>query len=571
MIAKTDPPQQREDGSSGEVSSPQFTGDYTVARLLSGLAMFMFIAGLICLGYNLAEYDEPEGRIAAHIYYHLMVRYETYHCFALTLLFGTGAWVWTHRPNWLAKIGVPLPVLRFKLITFGAVLFALTVCALGTVFAYHDFYLCIDEYLPAFQAKIFARGKIFADVPPEWRAFAPAMTTSFVMYNPDTAQWTQGFLPVYAAIRALLSFLALDTFTGAILVALSLWLIVAIAHKLWPERPEMWLLAGLLLGLNTQVLIMGMTAYAWPAHLALNLAFVVLYLSSGPGFWVAPWIGFLAMGLHQPHVHPLFALPLVLRLALDRRWRAFCYYGIVYVAAAVVWYLWLRHTRVHSASGTGAPIFGWPDATSILLHWGNSGLIIAWSTPILVILAVAAWKDWKNLPTLAKDLSIGILITFGFYFAFPYDQGHGWGYRFVHGILGNLVLIAVSGWLSLKARVPGRMLYGLLIASLAVSLCLQLPARLWEVNRFVRPYALADAVIDAMPYDAVVIDAVRGWYSADLVRNDPFFEKKPRRFFLHQLSRDHLQELLRRGSARGINERQFKEFGIPPGIIRREK
>jgi hypothetical protein len=28
---------------------------------------------------------------------------------------------------------------------------------------------------------------------------------------------------------------------------------------------------------------------------------------------------------------------------------------------------------------------------------------------------------------------------------------------------------------------------------------------------------------------------------------------------------------LRRGSTRGINERQFREFGIPPGVRRRQQ
>ena len=38
-------------------------------------------------------------------------------------------------------------------------------------------------------------------------------------------------------------------------------------------------------------------------------------------------------------------------------------------------------------------------------------------------------------------LGAGVVLTFAFFSFYPSTQGHGWGYRYVYGMLGNLALL----------------------------------------------------------------------------------------------------------------------------------
>ncbi len=85
--------------------------------------------------------------------------------------------------------------------------------------------------------------------------------------------------------------------------------------QIWPNEKENALVAVLLLAASAQFLLMAMTSYAMSAHLALNTIWLWLY--SRPErrrFYLAPVVGVLAIGLHQPIVHALFVAPFLFRL-----------------------------------------------------------------------------------------------------------------------------------------------------------------------------------------------------------------------------------------------------------------
>jgi hypothetical protein len=315
---------------------------------------------------------------------------------------------------------------------------------------------------------------------------------------------------------------------------------------------------------------MAMTSYAWPAHLCFNLVFLWFYTSRGGCLpWVAPWVGLLAVGLHQPHVHPLFAAPFVLRLALDRRWRMFAWYSGVYALAAGIWWLWLQHTRFSVPGGNLAGTFGLPGARMIPVHLTNAGLLLSWNTPLLAVLVALAVWHWRRLPAFARDLALSATLTLGFYVFFPHNQGHGWGYRFAHGLLGSFALLAVYGWGFASEIAGAPLLRRVVWGSLAFTVLFQVPARLFEVASFVRPYARSWRLITSQPADIVVIDAATGWYAADLVRNDPFFESGPKVMFLHRLNSPALvEELQRRGRIAVVNYKHLEPLGLPQGIPR---
>ena len=56
-----------------------------------------------------------------------------------------------------------------------------------------------------FQARIFLSGRVTAPIPEAWRSFDHALTPVFVSLLAEPPRWVTGYLPVYAALLALLS------------------------------------------------------------------------------------------------------------------------------------------------------------------------------------------------------------------------------------------------------------------------------------------------------------------------------------------------------------------------------
>src|SRR5262249_8834667 len=139
----------------------------------------------------------------------------------------------------------------------------------------------------------------------------------------------------------------------------------AVARRLWPERPSLALMAAALLGTSSQLIVTGMTAYAMPAHLALNLAWLWLFLRGGRlGHAGALIVGFFTCGIHQVVFHPVFAAPFILQLWLDRRWALAALYTAAYGAFGLFWIeyypiaLAVSGVTAAAAKGTGGAWLG---------------------------------------------------------------------------------------------------------------------------------------------------------------------------------------------------------------------
>ncbi len=203
--------------------------------------------------------------------------------------------------DWLAKI----PWLW--VIALAVVLIAW----LGNLLVLHGFPLSNDEFLPRFQAQIFAAGQLKAYLPPELKEFGQSLTPIFAAFNPQEGTWISTYLPIHAALQAAFLTLGFESLTSPVLAGLSLVLIAAVARRLWPEESLAPFVAVVLLASSTQFLITSMTSYAYPAHLCFNLAWLYCYCRRDlPGYLVSPWIGF-------------FALASIIPLSMPCLWRPF--------------------------------------------------------------------------------------------------------------------------------------------------------------------------------------------------------------------------------------------------------
>ena len=97
---------------------------------------------------------------------------------------------------------------------------------------------------------------------------------------------------------------------------------------------------------------------------------------------------------------------------------------------------------------------------------------------------------------------------------------------------------------------------------IAASLLIQFPLRCFEAERFVRPYARTAAAIHAIPKDIVAFDWRDAWYSADLIRNDPFLEQRPIIVSIFQLTPEAVAALEKNGTARFITRDDLTRLGM---------
>lgn len=443
----------------------------------------------------------------------------------------------------------------------------LVVTVAGTFLVMHRLDFAMDEYTAGFQARIFASGQVTAPVPLQWQSLAWWMTPIFVTYQAEAHRWVAGYLPVYSMFRAVFQVLHAEWLLNPLFAATTVLLVDRVARRIWPGDDTRRLLSLAFLVTSSQFVVMSMTGYSMPAHLCLNLLWLLLYLRDDrASMALLPWVGALALGLHNPFPHALFVAPFLLRLLLRRRYGMIAYAGIVYLAAAAAWLNWLHFAADPSTiSGGLLASFHLPNAMLRFVNGLNLTLLLSWQTPVLAVLLLYAMLCWRHLSATERDLAVGLILTFAFYLLFPADQGHGWGYRYVYGALGNVMLLGAAGAMLASREMDRSTLRALVVASLAISVVFQLPLRMTQASRFVQPFARANAFIRTRPAPIVAVDVSEGWYSRDLVRNDPLFQHGPVVIALlpgRGPSLDDVPPALR-DSIYVISRADFARFGFP--------
>ncbi len=199
--------------------------------------------------------------------------------------------------------------------------------------------------------------------------------------------------------------------------------------------------------------------------------------------------------------------------------------------------------------------------------------LMTWQNPLAVPLAmlgfVPAWRAKGMVRAMAAGLP---LMTAGMWILLAY-QGYGWGYRYLHGALGSLCLIAAFEWARLfdplLAAGASRAKAGFALAAVASVFCL-LPLRLWQAAQWVRPYASASAAIAHARSDIVLVDETGIWFGRHLVRNDPFLARRPFVLDLAFVSPDQLVAVCARYSVSLFDRDDAAQFGIRVYPDRRE-
>jgi len=447
----------------------------------------------------------------------------------------------------------------------------------GAYLVYRHFALSLDEFMAEFDARIIAGGHLLATVAPEWRDYVPALQPIFRLEAPDNAYWISSYLPVNAGFRAAFLLLGDPAMEGAVLAGVALLALFGVARRLWPERPDAAVVAVLLLAGSSQFLVTAMTPYAMTAHLALNLVWLWLFLrDTRTSHALAAGVGFAACGLHQVIFHPLFAAPFLLTVLLSRRWKLAAFYAAAYAAIGLFWILYwslLLHGAEPVAPSADLGIAYQLQRltemvqlnvfTSISYMGLNLFRFVAWQAPLTIPLALVGFVAFRRQSATVRDLALGIFLTLAVVAILMPYQGHGWGYRYLHGLLGSLSLLAAYGWIWLSDRGEIKQPAIVLLASLLLSLLIVFPWYAHQARRFVTPYAAAAAFIEQTKADIVIVDPSEIWFGVDLVRNDPNLRTSPKVVALFALDEAGLTKLCQRYDAVLFDARDAAQFGIP--------
>lgn len=491
-----------------------------------------------------------------------LLRYYDSHGNLLLAALAVCAWFLRRQPAALAAV-------RFaadRPWTIAAVLFP--ILCLGSLQAYHNHPLSMDEYAAVFQAKVFAAGRLAGAFPPElldW-LIPPYFQNGFLVVSRVSGEVSSIYWPGFALLLAPFAWLGIPWALNPALGAL----VIPALHRLTRQVTESQETAGWAVALTVAspaFIVASISFYSMQAHLLSNLLFALLLLHpTVPRALLAGLVGSVALTLHQPVPHLLFLLPFAL-------WLIFRPGSVTILAALCIGYLplsillgfgWHYHLLelMHGTIGGGSAPSGAPLLDVISARIGNvvrlpspvtieariAGLSKLWTWGALGLLVLAAYgyAAGRTL-TAVRILGAALALTFFGYFLLSVEQGHGWGYRYIHSawfVMPLLAAIALS-----PSQDPERgELRGMVAWAIVLSLVLVNAQRLVQVESFMDRHLRQVPPLVSAPDPArreiVFVDPAAGSYLEDVVQNDPFL-RAPRIVMMLQ-GRENVEDLMRR-------------------------
>ena len=446
---------------------------------------------------------------------------------------------------------------------------------LGRDLVFHGYSPSRDELMVEMAGAYLREGRIGWPIPPDWLPYRTALQPEFYSpYGADT-HWTAIYLPVHAAIRALFLRFGDAGLAAPVTLGIGLLALWQVTRQLLPNRSDAQAVTMVMALSSVQLLATAMTPYAMTSHFAFDMVWLMLVLRGGKlGHGLAAIVALLAAGLHQWHFPLLFMLPFILWLLACRKWKAALFHALVCVAMMVVWArLWpmlLVHevgpaplTDAHRTNGIMdklESLFGRLDSWEPLL---DNARLFAWNNLLLLPLAILSlfavhWRRLLREPSIVLPL----LLVVGTGMGFALYQGYGWGFRYMHGQIGALCLLAGFGWSAVTR--PGDRAAGNLLAAGTILSLIAGGWLLYDSEHFVRGYARSMAAIRAAKADVVLVDIRGGYYLTDLVRFRDGRLGRPAVMALHMVDDRQLDRLCATYSVALADRSLFGPLGVHP-------
>ena len=430
----------------------------------------------------------------------------------------------------------------------------------GHYLVFDGYDLSRDEQMASFDTAIFRYGHFFEPIPAAWRPIADALNLTFILPIGAREFWVSAYLPIHAAWRAAIGIVD-PALASPLMAAFGGYCIWRISRLLWPASAATQLACVLLYAGSAQVLVTAMTAYSMSMHLALNMLWLWLFLLDRRRTHAAAMIvGWFATGIHQPVFHPLFVLPFLHLLVQQKRWKLLAAYCVAYGLIGAFWLAWPIWISSHGAvaavpiSGTSGvdfttrlrTVLGSTTDHGLWIMTANLFRFVCWQHILLIPLAILGIRaNFRQQPVcraLAISFVLPILVTG---LLLPW-QGYGWGYRYVHPVLGCLVLLGGYGWHSLEAQ--GVDLRAIMLRASAFAIFIVFPAYAVLAHRTVAPFVQLHREFASGDADILILDSGGAPYADDLVFNLPDLSNRPRMLSANALKPQDLEAVCSLGS-----------------------
>ena len=500
-------------------------------------------------------------------------------------LFGAGLLMVLVLAAWFAPannpaLGLVAAVARHPWPTAGVTFVLLCLAAL---YVGHNHPLAQDEYAALFQSRAFAAGRLTGQFPPELvgRLIPTYYNYQFFYGSFQTGQAASAYWPGFALLLAPFSLAGVPWACNPLLASLALVLIGHLAARL-TAAPEARGWAMLLALASPAFTAMAMTYFSMTAHLLLNLVFACLLLEkSARRLLLAGFVGSVALVLHNPLPHSLFALPWIAWLALQPdRYRALTLLAAGYAPLALVlglgWPLLLSEIQGHPLHGIlpagDNPLhrllnFFWawhvkmrtalagPGDAVLSMRLAELVRLWSWAVPGLLLLAGAGWWIGRGDRRL-RLLGLSFACTALGYLAIAFTQGYGWGARYLHSAWGCLPILAAVA-LAATAGTPARQRLRVYVAALAVlSLAFGTLLRAVQIDDYVQGHLASRPPISPGARQIVFVAVDHRNYTQDFVQNDPFLRNRIWFLVSYGAARDRLLIVQRFPGARLVHSDQ---------------
>ncbi len=264
-------------------------------------------------------------------------------------------------------------------------------CAIGI---YKNYPLSMDEYAAVFQAQVFASGRLAAQLPPAlvpW-LIAPGFNGHFLLISTQTGRAIESYWPGFAFVLAPFQLLGIPWLCNATLAGLAVFLMHRITFDVTGDRRAAgW--ASLFAIASSAFWANAISYYSMQAHLTANLLYAWLLLKPTCARSVsAGLVGALALLLHNPFPHMLFAAPWLIALAQDggtrRRLIPLALGYLPGIAVGLGW-VWLRNDITPAApsiamAATLKSVFMLPDADILNMRAAAVVKMWVWALPFFL-------------------------------------------------------------------------------------------------------------------------------------------------------------------------------------------
>ena len=420
--------------------------------------------------------------------------------------------------------------------------------AIASVTIYHAHPLAMDESAPVMQSMAFASGRLLGQYPSaliDWLIYPP-FQNYFIHVSRESGLVASAYWPGFALLLTPFTAIGAAWLCNPILGGLSIWVIQRLTRELTGSI-EAAGCAVLFTIASAAFVINSISFYSMTAHLLCNGTFALLLLKPTPiRALVAGFIGGLALTLHNPIPHLLFAIPWAAWLTLRTdRLRLIAAAAAGYAPWVVIvgfgWYEVLQGLKPPGTDGMVAPgslasalgmlgsVFSLPGGSQIIDRVIGLAKLWLWAAPALILMAgIGFWRHRRD--GRFRWLLAGAVLTLVGYLFVPLSGGHGWGFRYFHSAWFVLPVLAAAALAprstdASKSEHPTGGLTGYSQAAALGGLLVMVPYFAWQVQSFISAHLAQAPVADHGSARVVIISPFMQYYAQDLVQNDPFLRQ----------------------------------------------